>query len=220
MDNRTAFLNTVARALGRPQRREPQAEAAPVNNYANERLTELSPQQHCDAFVQFASEVMLAQCELTHEAQAPEAALRLCQQLGQQPVVVSGDSRLAELGITERLQRECNAVVWDPVRGAENIVQAEQAKVGVVYAEYGLTESRAWCCFPLRSAGVQSACCPSPLFLCCVKAASCRVWRNWRRFCIRKRRPVSVCRRALTSSVGPAQRRILSLSKWSGCMVR
>ncbi|HFL4172970.1 TPA: lactate utilization protein C [Escherichia coli] len=141
MDNRTAFLNTVAQALGRPQRREPQAEAAPVNNYANERLTELSPQQHCDAFVQFASEVMLAQCELTHEAQAPEAALRLCQQLGQQPVVVSGDSRLAELGIIERLQRECNAVVWDPVRGAENIVQAEQAKVGVVYAEYGLTES-------------------------------------------------------------------------------
>ncbi|MCS1042185.1 lactate utilization protein C, partial [Escherichia coli] len=58
MDNRTAFLNTVAQALGRPQRREPQAEAAPVNNYANERLTELSPQQHCDAFVQFASEVM------------------------------------------------------------------------------------------------------------------------------------------------------------------
>ncbi|HCN5483883.1 TPA: lactate utilization protein C, partial [Escherichia coli] len=57
MDNRTAFLNTVAQALGRPQRREPQAEAAPVNNYANERLTELSPQQHCDAFVQFASEV-------------------------------------------------------------------------------------------------------------------------------------------------------------------
>ncbi|HFI3849612.1 TPA: lactate utilization protein C, partial [Escherichia coli] len=47
----------------------------------------------------------------------------------------------AELGITERLQQECNAVVWDPARGSENITQAEQAKVGVVYAEYGLTES-------------------------------------------------------------------------------
>ena len=51
MDNRTAFLNTVAQALGRPLRREPQAEAAPVNNYANERLTELSPQQRCDPFL-------------------------------------------------------------------------------------------------------------------------------------------------------------------------
>lgn len=65
MDNRTAFLNTIAQVLGRPPRFEPQADAAPVNNYANERLTELSPQQRCDAFIQFASEVMLARCELT-----------------------------------------------------------------------------------------------------------------------------------------------------------
>ena len=63
------------------------------------------------------------------------------EELGQQPVVLSGDSRLVELGITERLQQECNAVVWDPARGSENITQAEQAKVGVVYADYGLTES-------------------------------------------------------------------------------
>ncbi len=45
------------------------------------------------------------------------------------------------MGISERLQQECNAVVWDPAKGIENISQAEQAKVGVVYAEYGLTES-------------------------------------------------------------------------------
>lgn len=69
MDNRTAFLNTIARALGRPLRFEPQADAAPVNNYANERLTELSPEQRCSAFIQFASEVMLARCELTSEDQ-------------------------------------------------------------------------------------------------------------------------------------------------------
>ena len=140
MDNRTAFLDTIAQALGRPLRFEPQTDATPVNNYANERLTELSPQQRCDAFVQFASEVMLARCELTREDQAAEAAQRLCEELGQ-PVVISGDSRLAALGITECLQQECNAVVWDPARGSENITQAEQAKVGVVYAEYGLTES-------------------------------------------------------------------------------
>ncbi|MCP6769041.1 lactate utilization protein C, partial [Klebsiella pneumoniae] len=30
MDNRTAFLNTIAQALGRPLRFEPQADAAPV----------------------------------------------------------------------------------------------------------------------------------------------------------------------------------------------
>ena len=143
MDNRTAFLNTIAQALGRPLRFEPQADAAPVNNYANERLTELSPQQRCDAFVQFASEVMLARCELTSEAKAAEAAIRLCKELGDQSVVISGDTRLEELGISERLQQECNAVVWDPAKGAENISQAEQAKVGVVYffhAEDGIRD--------------------------------------------------------------------------------
>uniref|UniRef100_UPI0040559A29 GntT/GntP/DsdX family permease n=1 Tax=Citrobacter freundii TaxID=546 RepID=UPI0040559A29 len=36
MDNRTAFLNTIAQALGRPLRFEPQADVAPVNNYAND----------------------------------------------------------------------------------------------------------------------------------------------------------------------------------------
>lgn len=41
MDNRSEFLNNVAQALGRPLRLEPQAEDAPLNNYANERLIHL-----------------------------------------------------------------------------------------------------------------------------------------------------------------------------------
>ena len=57
-------------------------------------------------------------------------------------MVLSGDSRLVELGITERLQQECNAVVWDPARGSEKYYPGRQAKVGVVYAEYGLTGVR------------------------------------------------------------------------------
>ncbi len=52
MDNRSEFLNNVAQALGRPLRLEPQAEDAPLNNYANERLTQLTQQQRCDAFIQ------------------------------------------------------------------------------------------------------------------------------------------------------------------------
>ncbi|MCW7186086.1 lactate utilization protein C [Escherichia coli] len=145
-------MNNVAQALGRPLRLEPQAEDAPLNNYANERLTQLNQQQRCDAFIQFASDVMLTRCELTSEAKAAEAAIRLCKELGDQSVVISGDTRLEELGISERLQQECNAVVWDPAKGAENISQAEQAKVGVVYAEYGLTESGGVVLFSRRRA--------------------------------------------------------------------
>lgn len=220
MDNRTAFLNTIAQALGRPLRFEPQADAAPVNNYANERLTELSPQQRCDAFIQFASEVMLARCELTSEDQAADAALRLCEELGQQPVVLSGDSRLVELGITERLQQECNAVVWDPARGSENITQAEQAKVGVVYAEYGLTESGGVVLFSAPERGRSLSLLPESSIFVLRKAPFCRAWRSWQKNCIRKHRPVSVCHRALISSVDPARRRILNLSRWLGYMAR
>ncbi|MTD67607.1 LUD domain-containing protein, partial [Escherichia coli] len=48
---------------------------------------------------------------------------------------------LDELVLSGRLQQECHAVVWDPPKGPESISQAGQAKVGVVYAEYGVTES-------------------------------------------------------------------------------
>lgn len=41
MDNRGEFLQNIAQALGRPLRLEQQAEDVPLNNYANERLTEL-----------------------------------------------------------------------------------------------------------------------------------------------------------------------------------
>ena len=162
-------MNNVAQALGRPLRLEPQAEDAPLNNYANERLTQLTQQQRCDAFIQFASDVMLTRCELTSEAKAAEAAIRLCKELGDQSVVISGDTRLEELGISERLQQECNAVVWDPAKGIENISQAEQAIVGVVYAEYGLTESGGVVLFRRRArAFIEPA--PGIFSLSCVKS--------------------------------------------------
>lgn len=220
MDNRTAFLNTIAQALGRPLRFEPQADAAPVNNYANERLTELSPEQRCSAFIQFASEVMLARCELTSEDQAADAALRLCEELGQQPVVLSGDSRLVELGITERLQQECNAVVWDPARGSEKYYpgRAGESRRGVCRIWPDRVRRRG-AVFRTGARALLSLLPESSIFVL-RKAPSCRAWRSWQKNCIRKHRPVSVCHRALISSVDPARRRILSLSRWLGCMVR
>ncbi|ARD40118.1 lactate utilization protein C [Edwardsiella ictaluri] len=141
MNNRDEFLATIARQLGREVRHIPQPRPQPINDYAQTRLTGLSVQQRCDAFIDVASNVMLAHCERCSEADAAQAALHLCQRYGQTPTIVSGDGRLAQLGITETLVRECPATVWDPALGAENLRMAEQAKVGVVYAEYGLAES-------------------------------------------------------------------------------
>lgn len=141
MENRDSFLADIARQLGREVRHSATPRPEPEHNYAKTRLTELTAQQRCDAFVDVAVNVMLAHCEIASEADAPQAALRLCDRYGHMPVVVSGDNRLANLGITACLQRECQATVWDPSAGEENVRLAEQAKVGVVHAEYGLTES-------------------------------------------------------------------------------
>ncbi|MEH2921431.1 lactate utilization protein C [Samsonia erythrinae] len=141
MENRDNFLADIARQLGRKVRHIPDPLPTPANNYASTRLTELTLQQRCDAFTDVAANVMLAHCEIVSEADAAQAAYRLCDKYGHAPVIVSDDRRLVELGITECLQRECQATVWDPRLGEENIRLAEQAKVGVVYAEHGLTES-------------------------------------------------------------------------------
>lgn len=141
MNHRDEFLADIAKALGRDVRHIPSPPPVPVNDYAHSRLTELDAQQRCDAFIEFATNVMLVHCELTTDVDAPEATLRLCERYGGEPVLISGDDRLAALGITARLQEVCDAVVWNSAHGEENIRLAEQAKVGVVYAEYGLTES-------------------------------------------------------------------------------
>jgi L-lactate dehydrogenase complex protein LldG len=141
VQNRDSFLANIARQLGREVRYTPQALPANAHSHALTRLTELDIQARCDAFVEFASKVMLVDCQLTSEEHAAQAALHLCDKYGHQPVIISGDSRLADLGITALLQQQCQASLWDPTAGEENIRLAEQAKVGVVYAEHGLTES-------------------------------------------------------------------------------
>ncbi|QCT19549.1 lactate utilization protein C [Jejubacter calystegiae] len=141
MENRDAFLANIARQLGREVRTTPEAPPEPVNDYATTRLTELDARQRCDAFIAFASGAMLVSCEMTSENEVADAALRLCEEYGGAPVVVSGDERLKTLGVTQRLTDALHADIWDPAVGEQNIQRAEQAKVGVVYAEYGLTES-------------------------------------------------------------------------------
>src|SRR5476651_2393308 len=113
MNNRDDFLANIARRLGRNVCHTPQPMPEFTPNYARTRLTELDFQQQYDAFVEVAAGVMLAPCELTSAANAGALALRLCDQYGHAPVIVSGDRRLAELGITSLLRDQCQATIWD-----------------------------------------------------------------------------------------------------------
>ncbi|EJU4583507.1 lactate utilization protein C [Escherichia coli] len=141
MENREQFLVAIARKLGRPLRQTPEAMPEPVSTLATTRLTELTVDQRCDAFIKFASEVMLAECVLVSQDEAASKALDICGKFGYGPVIISNDQRLVDTGIAPLLQKEMGAVLWDPEKGEENIHIAEKAKTGVVFAEYGLTES-------------------------------------------------------------------------------
>ncbi|MFP1901031.1 lactate utilization protein C [Lonsdalea quercina] len=151
--NRDTFLAQIAQQLGRPVRHQPAAVPPPVCRYEKTRLADLSLQQRCDAFVKLAQETLKVICRLTSEQDAPAAVRELCQHYLQDhensgdhhgnrtAVMVSGDARLQTLGITSALQEAFSEQVWDASQGEVNIHAAEQADVGVVFAEYGLTES-------------------------------------------------------------------------------
>jgi L-lactate dehydrogenase complex protein LldG len=139
--NRDQFLNHIAKQLGRGVRHTPEPADEPVNNYPKTRLTELSQDQLCDAFIEFASNVQMVKCVLSQPDQVINNLLALCDHYGGGSVVVSGDQRLQDLGITSALAGKYETHIWNVAAGDENIHQAERAKVGVVYAEAGLTES-------------------------------------------------------------------------------
>ncbi|MBJ7221886.1 MULTISPECIES: LutC/YkgG family protein [unclassified Brenneria] len=139
--NRDDFLAEIARQLGREVRHTPVGAVSEVELLAQTRLTDLSRDQRCQAFVDFARDILKAHCVLTSAEALQGNLLALCEEYGRTPVVVSGDARLEELGITQTLQRHYHAHVWRPAARQENIRLAERAKIGVVYAEAGLTES-------------------------------------------------------------------------------
>lgn len=60
MENRDKFLATVAQRLGRDLRLIPMSLPAAAQERAETRLTDLTLQQRCDAFMDYASNVMLA----------------------------------------------------------------------------------------------------------------------------------------------------------------
>lgn len=139
--NRSTFLNEIAKQLGRPLRQTAEAAAKPVNDLAKTRLTDRSQDELCKEFLEFATHSQMVKCVLSKPEDLLTCLIELCEGYGQSPVVVSGDERLKELGVTATLQEHYGAHVWNPELGQANLDAAEKSKIGVVYAEAGLTES-------------------------------------------------------------------------------
>ncbi|MFZ7188185.1 LutC/YkgG family protein [Avibacterium avium] len=138
--NRENFLNKLAERMGRPRQLVPEPMPAPLNDYATTRLTDLDPQALCQTFIESAKAMMVDVIE-TNEAEAKSAVLSACEKYGGGPIILTGDERLEQLGITQDVQANYDADIWLPQNGDENLKHAEQANIGINYAEYGLAES-------------------------------------------------------------------------------
>ncbi|MFZ7201036.1 LutC/YkgG family protein [Avibacterium avium] len=138
--NRENFLNKLAERMGRPRQLVPEPMPAPLNDYATTRLTDLDPQALCQTFIESAKAMMVDVIE-TNETEAKSAVLSACEKYGGGPIILTGDERLEQLGITQDVQANYDADIWLPQNGDENLKHAEQANIGINYAEYGLAES-------------------------------------------------------------------------------
>ncbi|RRN04825.1 lactate utilization protein C [Bibersteinia trehalosi] len=139
--NRENFLNKLAERMGRPRQNVPEPIPALENNHAISRLTDRSQEQLVKEFIDFAR-VMVVDVVEAKEENLAQAIIDICEKYGGGNIVVNNDQRLVGLGITPALQRkysECH--LWDFEQGDTNIQKSQAANIGVVYGEYGLTES-------------------------------------------------------------------------------
>lgn len=140
MQNRENFLNKLAERMGRPRQTVPAPMPELVNNHPTTRLTDRTQTVLCDEFISFAR-VMMADVVIAKENELPTAILDICEKYGGGKIIINNDERLVELGVTPTLQAKYESYIWDLNQPQQNITQAEQANIGVVYGEYGLAES-------------------------------------------------------------------------------
>lgn len=139
MNNKNTFLSHLASQLGRPLKTIPDSLPTPINIYPEERLTELSEEERYQYFLNTAK-LAGSDYETTTQEALPQCLLALCNKYGSS-VILTGDPRLKESGVIDLLSEHCDVSVWDHHVGAENIEHVKNAKVGIVFAEYGLAES-------------------------------------------------------------------------------
>ncbi len=139
--NRNEFLQTIAEKLGRPIAHKPQPQPTPVNNLAKTRLTNLTQDELCKEFTDFA-QTQMVKCVVSKPEELINSLIDLCESYDcKGSVVISGDDRLDALGVTKAISKKYETYIWNPELGHENIIHAERSQIGIVFAEAGLTES-------------------------------------------------------------------------------
>lgn len=144
IQNREAFLGHIANLLGRPVRTAPLPPPPPVNDYAQTRFADCSPDELLAMFERISTQVNLAQFMVKRREDVPGAVAEVARSFGEGDVVLSGVPQLGELGLSETglgelLQRRVWR--WNTLEGRRNAEEASHARTGIVWAEAGLAES-------------------------------------------------------------------------------
>ncbi len=141
--NRDSFLDSLVAKLGRPRITEPVVKPQLSHDCHHKVMADLSQQELADVLLDYTKNTLGALAMSCTQEELNQALISVCEGYGAGKIVLSGDPRLTELNVNQALSAQFDDVyTWDPAQDAEsNIQQAEQAKLGIVFAEQALAES-------------------------------------------------------------------------------
>jgi L-lactate dehydrogenase complex protein LldG len=144
--NREAFLERIARQLGRPHSSEPVKRPPHWERGPQWRIL-------ADATLEELLTVFERQCRVIHtnvrrteSPSLPDVLLETIRSYGGKSVICSDDTRFAEFGLSSLFTTQDNPYgldvhIWDPEKGKTNIERAQQADVGISISDITLAES-------------------------------------------------------------------------------
>lgn len=141
--NRDTFLGSLAAKLGRELNTQGVERPPLPHSPHHDVMAGFSQQALADVFLEYTKNNLGSLGVSCNKDELHETLASICTGFNAGKIVVSGDSRLVDLQVTNNLKLQFDDVyIWDTDQAHDiNIRQAEQAKVGIVFAEQALAES-------------------------------------------------------------------------------
>lgn len=145
IQNRDAFLNKIAKNLGR----DPKAYGVNLPSYSKQPQYEVLKGASLEELVQ----VLQGQCINihvdyfeTHISELPAIMDTVVNQYGGGPISLWSDERFERVGLNKLINEEwpskqMDVHVWDPTMGEKNIKLCEKANIGITFSDITLAES-------------------------------------------------------------------------------